>query len=108
MGEKIDRPHMGRIKVQVADGRVMELERQTVAMHLILISSWGDVRVTLALLVMLGQVRIVILRDNTLKEMLGIAIRRQLKATVKVMKICGGKGSKRKASVKKWKNASSC
>lgn len=72
----------------------MELKRPTVLVHLMLRSSWGDVRITLPFLVMPGHTGTVVIGDKTLKEMLDVDFMRQLQATVEGRGIGSKKGSK--------------
>lgn len=43
------------LKAQVGEGRELDLREETLPLHIILASSWGDVRVTLLFRIGLGQ-----------------------------------------------------
>lgn len=61
------RPNTGSMNAQVADGRLVDLEQQTLPLHLPLVSGWGDVRITLPFVRVPGQIDVLILGDKTLR-----------------------------------------
>lgn len=75
-------PYSGGTKAHVANGHVVILERQTALMHLTIRSSWGDVRITFAFIVMQGHSDVVILGDKMLKETLGIDVIKKLREII--------------------------
>lgn len=88
-GKGITRPYTGGVKAQVTDGRVVDLEQQTRPLQLTLLSREGDMRITLAFVVLPGHSDVFTLGIQTLKECLGIDVGKQVKEKIEERKGAG-------------------